>query len=448
MPNIKPKILVIDDEDSMLKTYRSVLKSEYEPVLLSDSTKALETIKHDNFGVVLLDLRMPVKDGLEVLPEIKKHYPDLEVIMVTAVQDVKSAVAAIRLGAYDYITKPFEAEELCAVVAKALEKRALIKENAYLRQVLETKEVFPKFIGKSPQFEQVLALIKKVAATDSTVLITGESGTGKELAAHAIHQQSERADKPFVVVNCAAIPDSLIEAELFGAERGAYTGAMERRLGKFELADTGTIFLDEIGCLKKALQSKLLRIIQDGVVERVGGSNPLKVDVRLVAATNLDLKEAISRGEFREDLFYRLNVVPIKMPPLKERREDVVVLLEFFLDKFNRELNKKIKGFSQEAIDRLVNYDWPGNVRELQNLVERVVVLADGSAPIEAADLPLESASQHDVDLCLKEATAEFERKYVQSALREARGNQTKAAEILGIHRTTLISKIEQLGLK
>ena len=448
MIKVKPNILVVDDEESMLKTYKSVLKNSYNVTPINNSQAALDLLKNDNFSLVLLDIKMPNMDGIETLQKIKEIDKNIEVIMVTAVHDIKSAVQTIKLGAYDYITKPFEVEELLSIVEKALEKRSLVRENVYLRQALEEKGSYLDLIGKTEIIKRIFNLIDKVAATDSTVFVTGESGTGKELIAHAIYKKSPRANKPFIVVNCAAIPESLMESELFGYERGAFTGALERKEGKFELASGGTIFLDEIGCMKASLQSKLLRVLQDNVVERVGGRTPIQVDVRIIAATNLDIKEAIKKGEFREDLFYRLNIIPIHLPPLRERKEDIPHFLNYFLDKYNKEFNKKIKGFNKDALELLTEYAWPGNVRELENLVERMVVISEKEEYISAEDIPLENTSRNIIKKSLKEALMEFEKRYIKNALAEAGGNQTKAAEILGIHRTTLISKMEQLGLK
>jgi DNA-binding NtrC family response regulator len=448
MNKSKPKILVIEDENSMLLTYRSILKTSYDTVLANNGKEGLAALGQANYPLVLLDMMMPDMNGLEVLKEIKKIDNNSEVIIVTAVHDIRSAVQTIKLGAYDYITKPFEAEELLSLIEKALEKRSLVRENTYLRQALEEKGSFLDLIGRAAVIKKVFGLIDKIALTDSTVLITGESGTGKELAAQAIHKKSPRAPKPFVVVNCAALPEPLIESELFGHERGAFTGALERKEGKFELADEGTIFLDEIGCLPLALQSRLLRVLQDNCVERVGGSKPVQVDVRVVAATNMKIEEAVKDGKFREDLYYRLNVLRVHMPSLRDRWEDIPLFLDYFLDKYNREFNKRIKGFSPEALQLLSEYDWPGNVRELQNLIERIVALADNESLVSAEDIPLENACHNLIKKGLKEAKADFEKRYIRNALAEAGGNQTKAAEILGVHRTTLISKMEQLGIK
>ncbi|MFA5113084.1 MAG: sigma-54 dependent transcriptional regulator [Candidatus Margulisiibacteriota bacterium] len=445
---MKPVILIIDDEESMLTTFKSVLKNDYELVLLSNGADTLPALRDNNIALILLDVMMPGQNGLDVLRTIKDFDKNLAVIMVTAAHDIKLAVKAIKLGAEDYVTKPFEAESLLATIAQALAKRSLVRENIYLKQVLAEKGYQWDLIGRSAPAKKTFELIAKAAKVNSTVLITGESGTGKELVAHAIHKSSARAAQPFVVVNCASLPESLIEAELFGHEKGAFTGALERKEGKFELADNGTIFLDEIGCMPLNLQSRLLRVLQDNSVEKLGGTKPIKVDVRVIAATNLALEEAIKKNEFRSDLFYRLNVIRVQLAPLRERKEDIPLYAEYFVEKYSREFNKGLKGLSQEAIRLLINYDWPGNVRELQNLMERIVALTENTESVQADDIPLEAAAKNVVQEGLKEALLDFERRYIKNALAEAAGNQTKAAELLNIHRTTLISKMDQLGLK
>jgi len=448
MVKTKPSILVVDDEESMLKTYKAILKNNYAPILVNSGQDAVKQIQENPFSLVILDIMMPEMSGIEVLQKIKQFDPALEVIVVTAAREIKSAVQAIKLGAYDYLTKPFEVEELLSVMEKALERRSLVRENAYLRKALEEKGSYLDLIGKTEAIQKIFNLIDKVSATNSTVLITGESGTGKELVAHAIYKKSPRANGPYIVVNCAAIPENLMESELFGHERGAFTGALERKEGKFELADGGTIFLDEIGCMRPALQSKLLRVLQDNIVERVGGSKPQQVDVRVIAATNLDMQAAIRKGEFREDLFYRLNVIPLHLPPLREREEDIPLFLDHFLNKFNREFNKAIKGFSPTATEILVNYSWPGNVRELQNLVERIAAISDNNSVITENDLPFDKNIIAKGKIDLKEKVNDFELSQIKKALKEADGNQTKAAKILGIHRSTLLSKMEEFGLR
>jgi len=443
----KPTVLVVDDEESMLTTYKNVLRESYAPVLFARGRAALKSLEENHYAAAVIDIMMPELGGLDLLAQLKQADPDLEVIVVTASQDVKSAVQAVKLGAFEYLTKPFENEGLLAVIGKALERRALVRENTYLKRTLEEKADYTGLIGRTAEIARISATIRKAAATDSNVLITGESGTGKEIAAHEIFKLSPRAQRPFIVVNCAALPDSLVEAELFGHERGAFTGALERKPGKFELADGGTLFLDEIGCLKPALQSKLLRVLEDGMVERVGGTKPVEVDVRIVAATNLDLLAAAKSGEFREDLYYRLNVIRLHLPPLRERKADLELFLDFFLDKYNRDFNKKVKGFSEEALAALRRYDWPGNVRELQNLVERAVVLNEDDGLIAPGELTLEKPARMPAGRNLNDAVRDFEKNYIEAALDQAGGNQSRAAELLGVRRTTLISKLGQLGL-
>ncbi|OGC42946.1 hypothetical protein A2548_01500, partial [candidate division WOR-1 bacterium RIFOXYD2_FULL_41_8] len=328
MALIKPRILAIDDEDGILRAYKANLKHSYDLTLENNPLKGLELLKQYNFSLVLLDVMMPEMNGLEVLKEIKKIDSDQEVVMVTALNDVKLAVQAVKLGAYDYVPKPFERDELIAMVGRVLERKSLLQENTYLKQTLEEKSAFLDLIGTSPAMKNVFSLVEKVAPTDTTVLITGESGSGKDLVARAIHKASFRANRPFVVVNCAAIPDALIEAELFGYEKGAFTGAHEAKQGKFELATGGTLLLDEIGCMKAAMQAKLLRVLQDHSITRVGGAKPIEIDVRVISATNLDLEKAIKDREFREDLYYRLNVLPVVVPSLRDRKEDIPLLLE------------------------------------------------------------------------------------------------------------------------
>jgi len=448
MNNQKPLILAVDDEADMLETFRSILAKKYELITVTSGKEALKLLKEKDFSLVLLDIRMPEIDGLAVLREIKEEEPQLEVIMVTASKDVASAVEAMKLGALDYITKPFEVKELQAVIEKALEKRNLVRENLYLKETLKQATSFCDLIGQTPVMKKLFETIEKVAPTDSTVLIQGESGTGKEIVARAIHKKSKRAHKPFIAVNCAAIPENLLESELFGYERGAFTGALERKLGKFELAEGGTLFLDEIGCMPLAMQAKLLRVIEDRVVERLGGEKGIPVDVRIISATNIDFKKEIEKGTFRHDLYYRLNVIPIRLLPLRERKEDIPLFVQYFLNKFNQELNKKVKGFTPDALAILTNYDWPGNVRELQNFIERLVVLAQGSI-ITKEDLQLHSASElsETKGQTLKDALAYYEKQLIKKALIESGNNRSLAAKALGIPRSTLNSRIEALGI-
>ena len=451
----KHNILVIDDEQDMLETFRSILKKHHNVTTSNSGAEALNILKNKNIDLCLLDIKMPDMDGIKVLQNIKAFDLNIEVIMVTALKDVKLAVEAMKLGAFEYINKPFEVDELLALIERAAEKRSLLKENLALKEILKDSSRYCDIIGKTPLIRETLKIIDQISPTNSTVLITGESGTGKELVARAIHKNSKRNGKPFIIVNCAAIPANLLESELFGHEKGAFTGAHERKIGKFEFANQGTIFLDEIGCLPKEMQAKLLRVIEDGKIDRIGGANPICVDARVISATNIDFTRAIESGLFREDLYYRLNVIPINMPPLRKRSEDIPLFVEYFLNKFNKELNKNVKSFTPEAIKALFSYSWPGNVRELQNLIERIVALNKRDI-ITFDDLPSEIKTSKEVEqifikrpkITLREATEEFERDFISSALKQVNNNQTHAAKILGLHRTTLISKMGSLGIK
>lgn len=447
MTNVKYTILAVDDEKDMLKTYQNVLKKKYAILTANSGEKALKIIEENNIDLVLLDIRMPKMDGVQALKKIKKLDQNLDVIMVSASKDIAFAVEAMKLGAFDYVSKPFEVKELQALAEKALEKRALVKENLYLRESLKEATSYCDLIGKTPQMKKLYETIASVGPTDSTILISGESGTGKELVARAIHKKSKRAEKAFIAVNCAAIPDNLLESELFGHERGSFTGALERKLGKFELADGGTLFLDEIGCMPGAMQAKLLRVLEGKVIERVGGEKGIPIDVRIISATNIDFSKEIEQGKFRHDLYYRLNVIPIQLTPLRERNKDIPLFIEYFLDKYNKVLNKKVKSFDQEAMKLLTNYEWPGNVRELQNLIERVVVLARGEI-ITREELPFPTTSEiTDKSGGLKTITENFERTMIKKALDENQGNITAAAEHLKLARTSLISRMKALNL-
>lgn len=446
----KPRILAVDDEADMLETYRSILHKKHSVLTADSGEKALKLARKENFDLVLLDIRMPGKDGIDILKEIKALGVGTEVIMVTASKDIASAVEAMRLGAFDYITKPFDVKELQAIIDKAIEKGALVRENLYLKESLKEASSYCDLIGSSPAMKVLYGTIEKVAPADSTILIYGESGTGKELVSRAIHQKSKRSAKPFVAVNCAAIPDNLLESELFGHERGSFTGALERKLGKFELASGGTLFLDEIGCMPVAMQAKLLRALESHTIERVGGEKEIEIDVRIISATNIDFHQHIKEGKFRQDLYYRLNVIPVNLPPLRERKEDIPLLTSYFMDKFNKMLNKKVKGFSVQAMRLLVNYSWPGNVRELQNLVERVVVLSKGEI-IDKEELPFmgeERTEPAPGDSSLKELIEHYEKDVIRKILAEKGENTSHAAKALKIPRTSLITRMRVLGLE
>lgn len=450
--NVRPKILVVDDEKSMRDSMRMLLKDRYSVLLAGSGREAIEVIKKESIDLVLLDIRLPEIDGIEVLKIIKGMDESIEVIMVTAVITVGKAVEAVRHGAYDYITKPFDIQSLTEQVEKIVEKRSLSRENISLRKLIESEFQYEKIVGKSAAIREVFRTIDDVAQSSATVLIAGESGTGKELVARAIHNRSSRREKFFVAVNCAAIPENLLESELFGHEKGSFTGAVDRQIGKFEIASGGTIFLDEIGTLPLPMQAKLLRALQGKEIERIGGSRPVSVDVRIVAATNSDLRTEIKSRRFREDLYYRLNVIPLHLPPLRERKEDIPLLAEHFLRKYNREFGKKIKGFKKEAVALLCSHDWPGNVRELENLVERLVVLTRGGT-IETEKLPPEIKGELPCmpaasETRLKEAVRKFEAEFIRRALDKVGGKKGKAAKLMGIHRNTLIHLERKLKLK
>ncbi|HBH04502.1 MAG TPA: hypothetical protein DDZ42_21755 [Candidatus Rokubacteria bacterium] len=454
-------VLVVDDEAGVRASVRAILEETCDVLEAEDGTRALEVIGAHEVDLVMLDQRMPGEAGIDVLPRIKAVDPSTVVVIATAVRDLRTAVEALKRGAYDYLTKPFEVDDILMLAQRALEKRALEREVLGLRSALAgggpdagTPGAFAGMVGRHPEMVRIYQLVTQIAATPATALITGESGTGKELVARAIHQRSERSGQPFVAVNVAALPETLIEAELFGHEKGAFTGAYARRLGKFELAHGGTVFLDEIGCLRLDLQAKLLRALQEREIERLGGTRPVAVDVRILAATNLNLKTAVKSRAFREDLYYRLNVVPIHVPPLRERREDIPLLVEHFVRKVARECRRDVRGVSAGALDVLARYDWPGNVRELENVIHRAVVLARG-AVIQLQDVPLDvalpetgSRLAEDTGLPLREAWEQFERQYVLRVLEGAQWNVSRAARLLGVHRNTVLAKLSGWGIQ
>jgi len=448
----KPVILAVDDEQAMLDTLRIMLKGEYEVVTASDGRQAVETVKARHIDLVLLDVNLPVFDGIKALELIREIDTEVGVVMLSASDSAHKAVAALKLGAYDYITKPFENEDLLSTIKRYMEKLKLKNEVAFLKEELQTSSGSTEIISASPKMKKVFELIKAVSASASSVLITGESGTGKELVARSIHSLGDRKDKPFVAVNCGAVPAELMETELFGHEKGSFTGAHVKKIGKFEYADGGTIFLDEISTMPLHLQVKLLRALQEKTFERVGGNESIKVDIRVVAATNLDLEKEVRRGNFREDLYYRLKVVPIELPPLRERREDIPLLVEYFLEKHGKKCGKKIPGVRPEVLDTLKVYSWPGNIRELENLVERFVVLGKDGAEITNEDVPiglLTAGYEDKVETRdFKEACKAFERHYILNVLKKTGWNRVETARELNIHRNTLLTKMKELGLK
>jgi DNA-binding NtrC family response regulator len=447
-------VLVVDDDPGVRESFRLILDEQYEVLEAAEGRAALALIQRAPVDLVLLDVRLPGSDGIEVLERIKAIDEHIEVILVTAVQTVRAAVAAMKLGALDYLTKPFDEDEILPLIRRAIEKRKLDREVTYLRAELARAQGFDQLVGQHPLMQQLYQLIATVAQTPLTVLIVGESGTGKELVARAIHRQGPRRDGPFVPVNVAAISEGLIESELFGHEKGAFTGATARKPGKFELAQGGTLFLDEIATLRIDLQAKILRVLQEREVERVGGTRRVPIDVRVIAATNVDVRKAIQAGTLREDLYYRLNVVPVVVPPLRDRPEDIPLLVDHFIRRTNLLVHRQVKGMSAAALDVLKAYAWPGNVRELQNVVERSVALVDRPV-IEAEDLPLDLAlpelgglTEESTMLPLREARERFERQIVLRVLERVRWNQTEAARLLGLHRNSLKAKLAAWGIE
>jgi two-component system response regulator PilR (NtrC family) len=447
-----PRILVVDDEPSMRDMLRIVLRRDgYDVVVAASGSEAIAMIGRDRVDLLLSDLRMPDVDGVDVLREAKRVSPDIVAFMMTAFASTDSAVEAMRLGAVDYFTKPFNVDELRLKVRRQLEAVRLRRENVVLKRALNTPHEFCRIIGRSPAMLELFSMIETIAPTTSTVLVTGESGTGKELVARAVHHHSLRRDRPFVALNCGGLPDTLLESELFGHMRGAFTGADVTKKGLVEVAERGTIFLDEIGEMNQAMQVKLLRVLQDHRFRRLGGTEEIQADIRVVAATNQDLPKRVAEGRFREDLFYRINVIELRLPPLRDRREDVPLLAEHFLAKYAASLGKPVRALSGEAQALLTAYDWPGNVRELENVIERAVALeqtaavlpdslpsqlkaeASAGAPSGAAGPSLTFVPNLEQGIDLEALGEEFYRQYIAMALDRADGVQTKAAEMLGM---------------
>lgn len=442
----KTKILVVDDEAILRESMRDWLADVGHDVLTAENGEsALKIIREEKPSVAVIDLVLPGIDGLELLSKAKQIKPDIQVIIITAYGSVATAISAIKAGAYDYIEKPFSPEKVELLISKLVERQSLLEENISLRQKLEDKYSFENILTKSSKMQKIIDMIKVVATSNAPVLISGESGTGKELIARAIHAQSYHKSNPFVVVSCGALPASLVESEFFGHEIGAFAGASMQRRGKFEAANKGTIFLDEVGVLDANIQVHLLRVLEEKTFYRVGGNEPIHTDVRIISATNKDLKKSIEATEFREDLFYRLSVVNIEIPPLRERKEDIPVLAEFFLKKYNEENIKKVGGFTPDAIEFLSKYEWPGNIRELENAIERAVILSRGEY-IEVTDL-----SQHSLYTPHKspggKSMRDMEKNHIINVLIEAGGNCSEAARLLGISRMTLYNKIKAYGL-
>ena len=457
-----PRILVVDDEPIVCESCKRILDEEgYEVDVAFSGQEAFEKMKRDTYDIVITDLKMPGIDGMEVLKTFRREYPETMVIMITGFSTVETAVEAMKLGAFDYIPKPFTPDEVSLVVKKAIERKSLLLENIYLRSELQEKYGFHNIVGKSKKMQEVYRTIVKVAPTDRTVMIYGQTGTGKELVARAIHYNSPRKDKPFVPVDCAVLAENLLESELFGHVRGSFTGAVTTKPGLFEVAEGGTVFLDEIGNISLSIQAKLLRVLQEREFTPVGGTTPKKVDIRIIAATNKDLEKMIKEETFRDDLYYRLNIVPITLPGLKERQEDIPMLAMHFLNKYAEEMGKSIKGFTPAAMEKLVRYAWPGNVRELENIIERTIVMIEGEMvqpehlplPLEKADaevqVPETSEELKEIKKQLREkAVEDVEKAFILRALERNHWNVTRAAEEVGMLRPNFQAMMRKYGLR
>lgn len=447
----REKILVIDDEPGMREMFRRLLK-DYTLFLAKDGEEGIEATKRENPDIIISDLKMPKMDGIEVLRNIKEYNSAIPFILITAYATIETAVEAIKIGAYDYITKPFDPDVIEITIKNALQHKRLLDENRYLREKLKSLQERENIIGESKVMKEVFSMIDKVAPTDATVLIQGESGTGKELIAQAIHKNSLRTDKTFLSINCSAFPETLLESELFGYEKGAFTGAVGSKEGLFEAANRGTLFLDEIGEMPPSLQVKLLRVLQDGQILRVGGRKPFTVDVRIISATNKNLKKEVETGNFREDLFYRINIFTINLPPLRERKEDIPLLIYYFLLKYNKKFSKSVETISPALMRFLLNYHWPGNVRELENLMERAVLMSDGKQ-IDIPTLPDELRDNSKVEipsygtLTFREAKERFEKEYILSLLKKHDGRVSRAAMEAGMPRPNFYEKLKKYNI-
>lgn len=452
------RILLIDDDNSSREALTLLLTyAGYAITAVPSGSEAVQLLESDSFSLVITDLFLPDIDGIDVLRMAKKNAPDMEVIVITGNASAETAVRAMKEGAYDYITKPLNIEELRLVIEKALERLRLHSENIYLKKQLRDRYEFSNIIGNSEAMQRVFNLMKRIIKTDSTVLVMGESGTGKEIVAKAIHFNSHRKDKPFIAVHCGAIPETLLESELFGHTKGSFTGAHKDKIGKFQAANGGTIFLDEIGTMPLQLQSKLLRVLQEQEVEMVGSNRPIKIDIRVISATNQHLANDVKKGLFREDLYYRLNVIPLTIPPLRDRKTDILPLVRHFMNKYCPAMGRPLLSMSREVLEALERYEWPGNVRELENVVERMVALTDGDQ-IMPADLPANftqrdtgtvDASLHltKEGLDLMKTVEELERRLIQEALELSGGVKSRAAALLGLNRTTLVEKMRRMGM-
>lgn len=455
-PDKQANILVVDDDPGHLTTLKTIIKSwGYQVKTADDGTKAVKIVKEKPFDLILMDVRMTLMSGIEALKQIKAYNPAIPILIMTAYSSVESAVEALKAGAYDYLTKPLDFEALKITMERALEHVGLKAENLILKEKLRENFDLKNIIGKSQPMKELIEMVAMIAPSEATVLITGESGTGKELIARSIHFNSHRKDHPLVIVNCAALAETLLESELFGHEKGAFTGADRRREGRFMQANKGTIFLDEIGETSATMQAKLLRVIQEREIQRVGSEEPMNVDVRILAATNRDLKKDVEAGRFREDLYYRLNVVTLEVPPLRDRLDDIPLLAQYFLERYSRKNRKQVKGFSPFAMDMLLKYQWPGNVRELENAVERAVILLPGDY-ITEKEFPLSITQSYSAesDRNIPQFSAletrpleEIEKEAILAALEAAGGNKSEAARRLGINRKTLHKKLKLYGV-
>ncbi len=447
--NNRDKILIVDDELNTREGLKQALEDEGYVVLVAETGEiAKRILTQQGVNLIVSDLKMPGIDGLDLLKFARQLAPETAIIIITGFGSIETAVKAMKDGAYDFITKPIDIDKLSALIEKALMTQKLLLENIYLKEKLRNRYRFEQIIGKSPQMREIFELIEQVAPSKTTILIEGESGTGKELFANAIHQHSQRSEKPFIKVNCAALSEGILESELFGHVKGAFTGAYEHKKGRFELSHRGTLFLDEVSTIPSHLQVKLLRVLQEREFERVGGQKTISVDVRLVVATNSNLAEAVKKGLFREDLYYRLNVISIFLPPLRERKEDIPILIEYFIDQFSRENNKEVQNFTPEALDLFMNYNWPGNIRELHNCIESSVVRTKGKI-ISLADLPAyikHSCHQFEPKITLPVGATmeEIEKQAILKTLAATKGNKLKTAQMLQIGVKTLYRKLER----
>lgn len=440
------RILIVDDEEPFRRLLnRELGRKGFDTDTAEDGNKAVKKLKSASFDIILLDIDMPGMDGMSLLKKLKNDPASPAIIVLTGKATVDTAVAAMKDGAFDYLTKPYKLEELSIIINRAHEQKMLSLENQLLQKELARRESTGDFIGSSPQFRELLRLIKKIAPTDSTVLITGESGTGKELVAHNIRKYSNRNNRAFVALNCSTLSETLMDSELFGHEKGAFTNALDVKNGLVEAANGGTLFLDEIGEFPVGLQAKLLRFLDSGEFRRVGANKPLKADVRIITATNSNLNEAIRKGTFREDLYYRLNVITIDVPPLRVRKGDIRPLTDYFLEKYSLKVSKKISTLDRDAEDLLLNYNWPGNVRELENVIERAVILCDSDV-ISREDLAVTGGGLPDRNNGFPQLK-DIERNYIMKVLKETGGNQTKASQVLGVDRKTLYLKLKKYGI-